>query len=54
MFLSRHLDILTTLKLLIMTTLNYNLPEETKKKVLFVTFTNTKRLQWSRFRRYGF
>ena len=37
-----------------MTTLNLNLPEENKKKALFVTFTNTKRLQWSKFRRYGF
>lgn len=37
-----------------MTTLNLDLAQENKKKVLFVTFTNTKRLQWSKFRRYGF
>jgi len=36
-----------------MTTLNLNLPQENKKRVVFVNFTNTKRLQWSKFRRYG-
>ena len=37
-----------------MTTLNLNLPQENKKKVVFINFSNTKRLQWSKFRRYGF
>ncbi len=37
-----------------MTTLNINTATESKPKALFVTFTNTKRLQWSKFRRYGF
>lgn len=37
-----------------MTTLNLNLATENKPKLIFVSFTNTKRSQWSRFRRYGF
>ncbi len=37
-----------------MTTLDLSLPQENKKRILFVNFTNTKRLQWSKFRRYGF
>jgi hypothetical protein len=36
-----------------MKTLNSNLGQENKKKVVFVNFTNTKRLQWDRYRRYG-
>jgi hypothetical protein len=36
-----------------MKTLNANLGQENKKKVVFVSFTNTKRLQWDGFRRYG-
>lgn len=36
-----------------MTTLNLNL-QENKKKVVFGNFTNTKRLQWSAYRRYDF
>lgn len=36
-----------------MTTLNFKLEQENKKKTVFVNFENTKRLQWSRFRRYG-
>jgi hypothetical protein len=36
-----------------MTTLNINLPQENKKRVVFVNFENTKRFQWSHFRRYG-
>ena len=31
-----------------------NLEQENKKKVIFINFTNTKRLQWNNFRRYGF
>ena len=50
---SRHLSILKQLKLKIMTTLNLNLATENKPKVLFVNFTNSKRLQWSKYRRYG-
>lgn len=37
-----------------MTTLNLSTATENKSKTLFVTFTNTKRLQWSKYRRYGF
>jgi hypothetical protein len=37
-----------------MSTLNLHLPEQNKKKVLFVNFSNTKRIQWSSFRRYGY
>lgn len=36
-----------------MTTLNIDLPQENKKTIVFVNFTNTKRFQWSKFRRYG-
>ena len=36
-----------------MTTLNINLEQENRKKTVFVNFENTKRLQWSKFRRYG-
>jgi len=35
-----------------MTTLN--LTTENKTKVGFVTLTNTKRLQWNRYRRYSY
>jgi len=37
-----------------MTTLNIDLPQQNKKKVVFINFTNTKRLQWNKFRRYGY
>ena len=37
-----------------MTTLNLNQPQENKKRTVFVNFTNTKRLQWSKYRRFGF
>ena len=37
-----------------MTTLNLNLAQQNKKKVVFINFTNTKRLQWNKFRRYGY
>ena len=30
-----------------------NTGQENKKKALFINFTNTKRIQWNRFRRYG-
>ncbi|MFD0762181.1 hypothetical protein ACFQZW_08810 [Lutibacter aestuarii] len=36
-----------------MKTLNLNTLQEHKKKVHFINFTNTKRLQWDKFRRYG-
>ena len=36
-----------------MTTLNLNVPQENKKRVIYVNFTNTKRLQWNQFRRYA-
>ncbi len=35
-----------------MTTLNLNL-QENRKKVVFVNFKNTKRLQWNTYRRYA-
>ncbi len=51
----RHLDTnINHLNHTIMTTLNLNQPLENKKRVLFVNFENSKRLQWNRFRRYGF
>ncbi len=31
-----------------------NLKSENKGKVIFITFSNTKRTQWNRFRRYAF
>jgi len=37
-----------------MTTLNLNSAQESKKRTVFVNFTNTKRLQWNTFRRYGY
>lgn len=37
-----------------MTTLNLNVATENKPKILFVSFTNSKRMQWSKYRRYGF
>ena len=36
-----------------MKTLNQNLPETQSKKVHIINFSNTKRLQWDRYRRYG-
>ncbi len=36
-----------------MKTLDVNTGQENKKKTLFINFTNTKRIQWNRFRRYG-
>jgi hypothetical protein len=36
-----------------MTALNLNLEGENRKKVVFVNFTDTKRIQWDRYRRYG-
>jgi hypothetical protein len=36
-----------------MKTLNQNLPQENTKQVHLVNYSNTKRLQWDRFRRYG-
>lgn len=36
-----------------MKTTNLNNGQGNKKQVIFVNFTNTKRLQWDRFRRYG-
>lgn len=36
-----------------MKTLNVTTPTENKKKVHFINFTDTKRIQWDRFRRYG-
>jgi hypothetical protein len=37
-----------------MTTLDLNTATENRRNKLFVTFSNTKRLQWSKYRRYGF
>jgi hypothetical protein len=37
-----------------MTPLNVYQPEESKKKVVFVDFKNTKRIQWNAYRRYEF
>lgn len=36
-----------------MKTLDATLTEQNKRKALIVNFTNTKRIQWNRFRRYG-
>ncbi|REE81722.1 hypothetical protein BX611_1258 [Lutibacter oceani] len=36
-----------------MKTLNLTSPEQKKKKTHIVNYTNTKRIQWDRFRRYG-
>jgi len=36
-----------------MKTINLSTPAENRKKVVFINFTNTKRLQWNRFRRFG-
>lgn len=36
-----------------MKTLNLNLNQENTKKIHLVNFSNTKRLQWDRYRRYG-
>ncbi|SFS34498.1 hypothetical protein SAMN04488006_0839 [Lutibacter maritimus] len=53
MFYGRHLSKQKHLKLLIMKTLEQNLPQQNTKKVHLVNFSNTKRLQWDRYRRYG-
>lgn len=37
-----------------MTILKLNLPQQNRKKISFINFTNTKRLQWNKFRRYGY
>ena len=37
-----------------MTTLKLNSATENKPKLIFVSFTNTKRSQWSKYRRYAF
>lgn len=49
----RHLSTKQQIKTNIMKTLNVTLPEQHKKKTVFINFTNTKRIQWDRFRRYG-
>ena len=36
-----------------MKTLNLTSPEQKKEKNHIVNFSNTKRIQWDRFRRYG-
>jgi len=36
-----------------MKTLNAHSGQENKKKVAFISFKNTKRLQWDTYRRYG-
>ena len=36
-----------------MKTLNNSLPQEDKKKIYFVNFTNAKRVKWDKYRRYG-
>lgn len=36
-----------------MTTLNLNLTTENKPKLIFAPFTNTKRSQWGKYRRYA-
>lgn len=36
-----------------MKTLELTNGQETKRKVIFINFTNTKRLQWNRYRRYA-
>lgn len=50
LFNARQLSIL---KQIIMTTLNLNTGTENKQRTIFVNFANTKRLQWSSYRRYG-
>jgi len=52
-FLHRHLDITNYLKQYIMKTLDYTTNQENKKKVIFVNFTNTRRLQWDKYRRFA-
>ena len=37
-----------------MTTLNLNTAVENTPRTIFVTFTDSKRLQWNKYRRYGF
>tara|TARA_R110001583_G_scaffold57921_7_gene173081 strand:+ start:228 stop:350 length:123 start_codon:yes stop_codon:yes gene_type:complete len=37
-----------------MKTLDLNIPENKKKRAFQVNFSNTKRIKWDRFRRYGF
>jgi len=36
-----------------MTTLNQNSETKNKGKLIFVSFKNTKRSQWSKYRRYA-
>lgn len=36
-----------------MKTLGVITGQENKKKAIFINFTNTKRIQWDRYRRYG-
>jgi hypothetical protein len=36
-----------------MKTLNLNTAKKSKGKLVFVSFTNTKRAQWSNYRRYA-
>lgn len=36
-----------------MKTLDLNLQENKKKRAIQIDFSNTKRVQWDRFRRYG-
>jgi hypothetical protein len=36
-----------------MKTFNLTLADRNKKKAVIINFTNTKRIQWDRFRRYG-
>jgi len=36
-----------------MKTTNLTTGQETKKSVLFINYSNTKRMQWDKYRRYG-
>lgn len=36
-----------------MKTTNLTTASETKKKVLFINYANTKRIQWDNYRRYA-
>jgi hypothetical protein len=36
-----------------MKTLHVNTAKENKGKLIFISFTNTKRAQWSKYRRYA-
>jgi len=37
-----------------MKTLDLTTAQENKKSIIFINFSNTKRVQWNKYRRYGF